>query len=270
MTKSIFDYRDYKAYLRDLAKSKGLRSGFKARMADAMNCQATYISQVLTGAQHLSLEQAEALARFLKLEEQERSYFFLAVQFARAGTVQLRRHFQSEMDAHLERRLNLVERFGRQSELTKEAQSIYYGCWVYAAVHIALTIPELRTVEALADHFRLPRKTVAEALSFLESLQLAQRSGSNYRIGTTFLRVGNDSPNLNRHHMNWRHQATESLDRQSKRDAHYSAVVSLSEADAARVKERIFEMIADVTTIVKDSKEEVIYGICFDLFDLRR
>lgn len=270
MTKSVFDTRDYKAYLNAVATLKGARSGFKASMARAMDCQPTYISQVLSGGNHLSLEQAESLSRFLKLSEAERSFFFLLIQFARAGTPALRRHFASEIDTALEKRMNLVERLGRQSALGKETQATYYSAWYYSAIHIALTIPELRNLDALIAHFRLPREVVLEVLNFLISVRLARKVGTLYEAGSTFLRLGKDSRNLHRHHTNWRQQAVDSLDRETTRDAHYSAVVSLSEEDAVRLKELIFEMISKTTSLVKESSEEVLYGICLDAFEMRR
>ena len=92
--KAIFEYTDYKAFLESWIASRpqGGR-GIKSKMAQAMRCQLAYLSQVLNGPAHLSLEQAEALNGILDHSHEEGDFFLLLLQRARAGTPGLRKHF---------------------------------------------------------------------------------------------------------------------------------------------------------------------------------
>jgi len=225
---------------------------------------------VLHAEAHLSLEQAERLNEFYGHSKDESLFFFLLLQKDRAGTRTLAAHFQEQMDEILRRRLILTKRLGEKTVLSAEAQGVYYGSWVYAAVHIALTIPELRTREALSAYLHLPAKKVNDALDFLCSVGLAQAKGAHFETGTAHVRLGNDSHNIVRHHGNWRTQALEALDREQLHDLHYSGVVSLSREDLARVKAIFLDAIRDAQAVIKDSKEEELCAVNVDFFSLRK
>ena len=87
----LFEQTDYKAYLLALIAtypSKG--RGIHRSMAEAIRCQVAYISHVLAGDYHFSIEQAEASARFFGLSRAESEFFVLLVSHNRSGTTELR------------------------------------------------------------------------------------------------------------------------------------------------------------------------------------
>lgn len=267
----IFDFTEYKAYLEHKVGSKIQRRGLKSELAKALNCQPTYISQVLHGNAHFSLEQADLLNSFFAHSKEEANFFLLLVQKDRAGTASLRHYFDEQLQEILRKRMVLTERLGKRSELKNEDQTYYYSSWHYAAIHIALTIQELQTVKALSEYFKLPIKKVNLVLDFLVRTGLAQTSdGFSFRVGASLIRLGNDSPNIFRHHSNWRQLATESLDREEIGDLHYSSVVSLSRKDALKIKDRILDWLKKDLEIIKESKEEELYSYCIDFFHLKK
>ena len=93
--KTIFEFDDYKAYLKHFSarRPKGGR-GFRAEIARCASCQTAYVSQVLNSNANFSLEQAQALNKLLLHNKEEGQYFLLLVQFHRAGSRDLRSHFQ--------------------------------------------------------------------------------------------------------------------------------------------------------------------------------
>ena len=92
--KSVFDFKDYKAYFRDCEQvRKSLERGFRTKLAEFIGCQSGYISHVLNDSAHLSLEQGYKAAVFLSMSERERKYLLLMIEAARAGTKELRAHF---------------------------------------------------------------------------------------------------------------------------------------------------------------------------------
>lgn len=270
MDKDIFKFSSYKAYLRLRTGGVGRKTGSKSALARALSCQATYISQVLHGHAHLSLEQAEMANGFFTHTKDESTYFLLLVQKERAGTVSLARFFQEQMDEIHNRRLVLTSRLGVKQMLNPEDQSIYYSSWIYAAVHIALTIPELRTRESLAEYLSLSVAKVTEVLEFLVSASLAVESEGSYQTGNSQIRLGKNSHNILKHHSNWRVQAIESLEREGLSDLHYSGVVSISTQDVMRIKNRILDMIGEIQETVRESKSQELCGIAMDLFKLQR
>lgn len=271
MAESIFEFDQYKQYL--IARLGGFRSrkGLRLAVAKTLNCQATFVSQVLNGAAHFSLEQAEKVSRFLGHTEDEREYFFLLIQKERAGTQDLQEYFAVKVGQLLAKRQVLTHRLGKDTALSREDQAIYYSSWHYAAFHIAVTIPALRTREALADFFKLPLKKTTDVLDHLVSTGLlVQNETGEYVTGTSRIRLGNDSHNIIKHHTNWRNQATDSLDRETPFDLHYSAVLSLSAADKVKIKDMILDALKSQLAVSDASAEEELYCYCIDFFSMKK
>lgn len=270
MDKSIFEFTHYKIYLEAKTGASGTRKGVKAAMAKVVNCQPTYISQVLHGNAHLSLEQAEVLNGFFSHSHDEGIFFLLLVQKDRAGTKNLRNFFQEQIEEVLKKRLVLTKRLGAKETLSEVHQATYYSSWIYAALHIALTIPELRTRDALSGYFNLPVRRITEALDFLISTGLIRATEKGYEVTSAQIRLGNDSKNILKHHTNWRLQAAESLDREQLTDMHYSGVVSLSRVDVVKIKNILLEAVKESQVLIKDSKEEELCAVAIDFFSLKK
>jgi uncharacterized protein (TIGR02147 family) len=166
--------------------------------------------------------------------------------------------------------LVLTKRLGTSNTLSEADRSTYYSSWHYAAIHIALTIPELRQPETLAAHFRISLGKTHEVLEFLQKSGLVVSDKGGFSSESALTRLGNDSRSISKHHTNWRLQAIESLDQEDLLDLHYSAVVSLSEKDVRDIKEKIMDQIKNNINQIRESKEEKIYCYTIDFFNLNR
>lgn len=267
MENNVFAFKDYKAFLGASSGGKRQRLGIKSKLAAALRCQSTYISQVIHGQAHFSLEQAERVGRFFGFSAEEQKYFLLLVQRARAGTAELRKFFEQEIEAILEKRMNLKERLGERKGLTKEHQSIYYSSWHYAAIHVAVTMPALQTRERLAKALKVSKKRIAEVVNFLIEIGLVVEVDGLLKKGPD-LRLGKDSENIIKHHSNWRLRAIDSLEQEDSRDLHYSAIVSLSRNDATKIKDMILDSLKKNLDIIYPSPAEELYCYTLDFFNL--
>lgn len=269
MKNNVFDFLDYKKYLHDKITSSPRKGrGLKLQMAQALGVQTAYISQVLNKDPHFNLEQAMKLNQFWGHSKEEARFFCLLINYARAGTHELRQFIKDEMEEVHERRRSLKDRLGIKNSLTEANQHIYYSSWTYAAIHILTSIPEFQTVDKITERLRLSRDRVHENLYFLVETGLVLQEGGRYIIGTTRIHLDADSLQVRRHHYNWRSQSVISVDRGFKEDLHYSNVISLSKADKPRVKEILIKAIEECRAIIKESPEEDIQVITLDSFTL--
>ncbi len=146
MKNNIFDFSDYKAYLKTLIRtSPQLGHGFKSKIAKTLRCQTAYVSQVLNQNANFSLEQAEELNLLLQHTKEEGRFLLLLIQKERAGSVRLRKRFEEDIAEIHSKRERLKERIEKTATLSTENQMHYYSRWYYSAIHIACTIPELQT-----------------------------------------------------------------------------------------------------------------------------
>lgn len=267
MKKSIFDFQDYKRYLKAWIESqtKGGR-GVRSHMAQAVGCQVAYVSQILNGHLHLSVEQAVRVNKFMAHSKDEGNFFLLLVQLARAGDKETRAHFQELLEAELAKRLVLTRRLGMAQGIRPEDQVTYYSAWFYSAAHILVTIPAFQTKAAIAQKLGLTREQCAEILDFLARTGLVEQKGDRFLPGISQIHLDQNSRLTALSHSNWRVRVLGALDSPKESDLHYTGVFSLSSADAFKLKAIMLKQIEEVLGVVKPSKEEQLGIFCLDFF----
>ena len=266
--KSIFEFRSYKAYLKDSFGGLKRKTGHRAAAARHMGCQTAYLSQVLNGSANLSLEQAYALNGFLAHDADESDCLLLLLQKERAGTEDLRDYFQTKLNDLIERRLTIKNRIQAQEGLSPADQTVFYSKWYYGAIHVLLSITTLQTKAALAEHLRLPLATISDALEFLESRGLAVQKSGRFEIGPRHMHLSKDSPHIVKHHTNWRTRAVTSLDAPKPGDMHYSVAMTLSKDDAIKLKAALLKVIDENLELAASSEPETAFAYAIDLFEI--
>jgi hypothetical protein len=122
----------------------------------------------------------------------------------------------------------------------------------------------------LIKAFSLNEKKFNKRMEFLLENGLVKRSGEQYVPGTTENYLEKESLYARQLHLNTRSQALTSLDRELPDDAHYSALVTLSTKDVTKIKKIISESLSSIIEVAKESKEEKIYGLSLDFFDMEK
>lgn len=268
MLQPIFFYDDYKAYVRDAfaSREQGGR-GQRQKLAKFLNCQDSYVSLVLSGERDFSIEQGEGLARFLHLNEEETAVLLDLLLMARSGTEESRKYFSSRIQKARTQFLHLRDRVKIQSDLSDADKATYYSSALFAKVHMYLTIPGDHTAESLAKRFRVTVKRMDGVLRFLSARGLIQEKGGKYFGATKFLFVDRNSPFIGQHHMNWRMDASSSIQAQRDEDLHLSMTFTLSKSDAAELRLRIAQFLDSISGAIKESKEEKLMALCLDYYE---
>lgn len=267
MKTSIHDFDHYKEFLGEwLLSLPGKGRGKRTELAEAMRCKLAYVSQVLNGEAQLSLEQGEALARYLAFSRDETEFLLFLVQKERAGTENLRKIFQSLIERERAKRKVLKDRIGVSEGMSELDRARYYSAWHYTAIHILLTIPQFQGRVEIAKRLRLSQKKVSDALDFLVKAGLAVQEGDRFLATKMKIHLGNDSPEIMKHHTNWRTRAAIACEDEEPNSLHYSSVVSLAKGDIGKIKELIVRLIEDFRAKIDPSKEEELFAFCVDWF----
>jgi hypothetical protein len=165
--KTIFDCHSHFEYLKIRLNTKAMGRGVKSRFSSFIKIQPAFLSQVLSQKFCLSLEQGDLANQFFDHSNDEARFFLLLISRDRAGSDSLKNHFQNEIESELKKRLSVVERLGKLTEVSDEAKGIYYSSWIYSAAHVACTISTCNTRREIARQLNLPIETVSEVLDFL-------------------------------------------------------------------------------------------------------
>ncbi|MNK88832.1 hypothetical protein D3C87_1088140 [compost metagenome] len=237
-------------------------------MAEALECQNAYISQILNTHANFSLEQALKVAEFLQLKDVETRYFILLVECTRAGTPALQKYFKKDIEATREKYLDIKVRVPEATSLSLENQNVYYSSWLYPTIHMMVTIPDYRTLHKISAALRVDEQVIADVMLFLVSSGLVKESKGSFVPGPTHVHLSKESPHIRQHHANWRISAAHNLTALKENDIHYSTVSSLSNADAEKLKAKLVQVIQDYTEVIAPSKEETLYNFNLDFYSL--
>ena len=266
MNYSVFDEGDYKKYA--LRKLRDEGRGARSRLSKVARCHLAYISQVLEGNAHFTLEQAMAVNSYFGHPIDEADYFLLLVHRARAGTQELKDYYSAKIQNIVDRRMQIRSRIKAKHTLTLEEEVRYYSSWQYVALFVLISIPQFQTKDALARRLGLSRERISECLEYLVSIGIVKESKGRYALGETRIHLPAQSPLISKHHTNWRMKAITALDQPRPENLHFSTAYSLSRSDVAKIRAMLLKFVEEADPVIMASPEEVAYCLAFDFFEI--
>ncbi len=240
--------------------------GLISKMAEACECQRSHLSKVLKGQLHLTLEQAQRISEFFKMNELETEYFLCLVELERAGSQSLKRRFQNRLVKIRQQIENLKERLNVAEIESTHQQLIYYSSWIWSAIHVATSIPEFQSVARLSQYFRLPENEIESYLKTLDSMGFVKKVGTRWTYNTQSIHLSNSSPMIGIHHNNWRARAVIDSQKIQTTGLHYTVVQSISKSDFLKLKALMLETIDQFSKAAGPSKSEELVNFSLDFY----
>lgn len=265
-TNSIFDFDNYRQYLKAYLKELPQRHGTLKKWAHHLNVHSTLVSQVMIAKRDFTEEQGLDLCDFLGHTPLEKEYFLELLRLERAGTPNLRKHHKTRLQQMKTQALKISERVQAERNLSDHESAIFYSSWIFSAVRMCGSIGEGLTVEEISEKLSIPRKNILEVIEFLRESGFVKQNGIRYTIGTQYTHLGKDSPFLVRHHNNWRLKALQRADRLLDTELMYTAPFSISENDFKKLREQLVRGIEEFLKTVKESDGELVACLNIDLF----
>jgi uncharacterized protein (TIGR02147 family) len=259
---SVYDFKDYREFLNTWIDAQGLR-GLKGKLAEVAGVSSTLISLILKGDKQMSLEQASDICDFIGMSEKETDYFFLLVEYGRAGSHSLQQKLVKRIREHQELAKKLSQRVKKDTDLTDQEKAIYYSSWIYTGVRNLTATGEFNSVQSIAERLAISPAIAAKALDFLLAHGLCKQEKGKITYGPANLHVDSDSPFVVKHHQNWRLRGFQFMDQYNENNLYYTCPMSLSKADAERVRKLLPKFIEEVLQIVRPSPSEEVY--CFNM-----
>lgn len=270
---NIFLYDDYKHYLNDLLDNSSIYGGrgSRKRLAIALNSHLPYITQVLKQHADFSMEQAQNFCEYANLGELESEYFLTLVEINKTDNANLKRRYKIRIERIKEKSQSLSMRVPKDSLVSAEnTLDKYYSSWLYGAIHMALTIPKYsKNLPLLAKDLGVSHNVALTIVRDLVREGIVRTTADNQlELTNKLLHLGNDSRQINQHHLNWRAKCSDLIQRKDVRGVNYSSVVSLSEADAETLRDKIVHFLKETKEVIRESKEETVYTFCVDFLQV--
>lgn len=271
MRNALYDAKDYKHFLKSRLSTEDPFPITQTAMAKAAGCKGSYLSQCLNGKVHLLPEQMHAIGVFLRMGEEEIQFLLLMLELERSGSPAHRSFVKKRLTELRETQDRISHHLRQESEAPQSARGglqSYYNDWYVIAVHMLCTLPEIRSAEEIARRLGLTSGQARHAVKTLQDLGLIQHKDGSLRATSRHLHIGDRDPLISRHHANWRMQASLRSQPAPTTDLHYTAVYSLSRADALQIRDELARTLMRVREKVKPSPEECLAAFGVDWFQL--
>jgi uncharacterized protein (TIGR02147 family) len=268
---SIFIFDSYKSFLeKKILSLPNNGRGFTTKLAEYMQLNPSFLSQVIKADKHFSLEQALKVAEYLSLNALEQEYFLCLIQHERAATIELRNYFHKKIVTIKSDSQKIVRRLQDQKELGANEQAIFYSNWYYSAVRLSTDIPKLNDEKLIARYLDIPLAKVNELIEFLVSNGLCQKTEEGIKLGVKKTHLPESSPHIFTHHRNWRQKAVENYSKFKKKDMAFSAPLTLSKEDFFLVKQELLNCIEKISKTVSNSPSQEVACLNIDFFSLEK
>jgi uncharacterized protein (TIGR02147 family) len=270
--KSIFEYTNYRLFLKDYYEERKEREGFTyrdfSRLAE-MN-STSWLLHLIKGTKNLSAGSIGRVAKALDLGKSEREYFELLVPFTQARTNGAKDHYYGRM-LGLKRKLRIA-RIG-------EEQYEYYAKWYHPVVRSLLTKGDFAGPGGSLDYARLARglippvsaREARRSVKLLERLGLISRGpDGKWAQSSPVLSTGEEVASLQvaNYHKQVARLAEGAHDTAPKEARDISALtLGVGEAEFRKIKARIQEFRKEIIGIALSAEApDRVYQLNFQFF----
>lgn len=265
----VFDYLDYRAYLREFYRRRKENTAFSYRAFSlrAKLGSPNYLKLVIDGERNLTAAMARRFAAACGLEGPSAAFFCELVVFGQAATL----HERNESYGRLRR----FQEF-RDAQEIQIARDEYHSKWYLPAIReLALCSDFEPDPEWIAARLCPPIKP-SEAKSALDILQklemLVRQSDGKLKPGTPLVTTGAETANLHmvQYHRTMMSLASESLERVPAASRDISAVTLCVGVDGLElVKQAIVKFRRELLKLSElDTDPRQVVQVNFQLFPL--
>ncbi len=267
----IYQYNSYKDFINSLIENSPNKGrGLYRKIATHLNISSVTVSQIFKGSRELNLEQGYLLAEFCNLNELQQKYFLLMIQKEKASHYKLKNYLDKEMNLLKKELVEIKNKVPKNKTLSEIQKSIFYSHWKYSGVRLMTDIEGKNNINEIAKELKLSPKIVKSVLEFLIDAGLVLETTNGFKMGERVTHLPSDSMWLRSHHRNWRTKALDGLENLDENEVSYTGPMVVSEKILSQIKEKLIDVIEEITPLIKDSKSEKLACLNIDLFKLNK
>lgn len=267
----VFEITDYRQIIREFIaiqpkKGRGMIKG----LAEYMNVDASYVSQVLSKTRDFSDEQSILVTRFLGLNDLEVDYFLNLVKLDKAGSKILKDYHLEKLEDIRKNALNLKNRVNPSRILDDQDKATFYSSYLYSAIRLFTSLDQGKSLFDVIERFDISHDRANSILTFLAKTGLCDEKDGVYTMGSQHTHLSRGSPFLPKHHYNWRIKALQHSETITEEEIQFTGPVSLSKESFLKVRETLVQAIKGSLEEVKESESEDVACLLIDWFWLKK
>jgi hypothetical protein len=268
MTASLFTFDNYKDFLKNILHADNSPRGVQSQMAKHLNCQSSYIYQVLKNKNELTEDQAFLTTTFFNFNELETYYFLLLVRHSKTLNVEMKKYLDSEIEKIKNQAQKLINSAdAKEPENSDKQWQFYFSNPVYSFIHLLTNSRKYQTLEALSLKLNLDTKTLALYLNELKKNGFLTFNNNCWKSETPSTHFSSQSEhNLNLHILRRSQAVSSILNSRNENSLHFSTLFSLDKKTYNELRWQISDFIKKTQKKIHSAPSEEIYVICMDLF----
>jgi uncharacterized protein (TIGR02147 family) len=264
---NIYTYTDYIKILEHFLTTSTAENPHKA-LAKELGVHMSKLSKVLSGTQHLTLDQAFLVSHYFNFDSKETEFFMTLVQIARAVNGKFKTHLQKKLRAFQNNGAVVMNQ--RETVFSRSEEALLHSSPYFLAVWHLSMIDGQNSVTHIAHRLKIDVGLVSQVTACLVKLGLVENM--NNRIVPTVRRidVSSTSSQIDKFLSNWRFVGIEKLNGSEKGNFFYSEPMTLGKNAYAMLRRRMEVAIAECKTIMETERSEVAICLNIDLFEFGR
>ncbi len=265
---NIFDYFDYRKYLKDYYENKKKQNFFFSYryVGKKVELDPGYLVKVLQGKHHIAQKTISKFIKLCKMDENEGEYFENLVYFGKAKS-------EKQIKLYFEKLLSLKD---AKTIKTEPNQYEYYQKWYYSAIRSLIGCIGFKgDYKSLAEKLspKISVKETKKAIKLLEKLKFVKKQKDNtYTLTDTLITTGDEwhSIAIRQFQRETIHLAEESLTRHPKDIRDISTVtMGIHHEDLEEIKELLKEFRSSVMKFTEKSQNpDSVYQLNIQLIPL--
>jgi uncharacterized protein (TIGR02147 family) len=246
------------------ARPNNGRGEFK-RISEFLGVSSVLVSQIFKGPKDISIEQGHKLGSYFGFIDLEKRYFVSLISHARAGTFELKKFYEKELNELREKSKLIANRVKHKNILDEKDKAIFYSDWRYSAIRLACDMESISAADDLSKLFRTSLDQVHIYLDFLINNGLVVVESGKLKLGPSSTHISKESPFVKNHHRNWRLRSIESIDTMGSDEIMYSAPMCTSREVFNNLNTKILKLIDEFVSDASAAEGEDVYYLNIDL-----
>ncbi|MGE0526644.1 MAG: TIGR02147 family protein [Bdellovibrionales bacterium] len=267
---SIFKYMDYRDLLAVQIKNRRKNEPrfTQAALAERAGIRNTYLTNVLKGRANFNSDQIYALARELRLNEQETQYLSLLKEWDQCQLPDRKSSLKREIESL--RQAALATEAHIRAQVRRDEHELilrYYSDPHIKIVHILLQIPRFAAdYTRIGPALSLDLNQLEKIVATLRELEIVKFVNKKVEVLLKNFHLPKDSPMLLPHQTLMRTKSAQRL-LELPPEQRYSLAVTFSTTEEVKEKihQRFLEFLKEAEALVKGSESEAAYQMNFDL-----
>jgi len=263
----IYQYDDYRQFLSDLIRKNSAIKGFRTKLASAARCQKSFLSQVMTGSVHITLDHAANIASFLRLDREETAFFIDLVIYARAGSETLKNFLRDRFARNTEERQKIANRFNESKQIDFQHHDAFYSQWYVSATYMLLG--HTQNLAEISRRLGIPLSAVETTIETLKRIGLTVRGEDGRLVNKESNLFLKDSPFRTSFLSSWRLVGSLKQQLPESKSDFFTMIWSISKESKAQVKAIFVGAISAAKEVcIASEKEEELICVNLDFFDI--